>query len=404
MANRRPHMADRQLSSSIHIAACLLLALNLRPALATVGPLLDDIERSARLTHSEAGLLTTLPVLAMGLCALLVRPLRTAFGEQPGIGLGMALIAAACAARAVWTGKTGLLGTALAAGIGIALVQALLPSFIKRRFGPQAGRIMGLYTTGIMAGAAFAAASAAAIAAALDWAFALAVWALPASVGLIAWSVLTWHERDATSAIPKAPTLVLNPPSLWLNGRAWLLLIFFGIGTGAYTLVLAWLPPYYTGLGWRAGDAGLLLGAITLAQVVAGLAVSASVGRFPDRRGPLLAALALLFAGLLCLFAASLALALPASLLLGLGIGALFPLSLIVALDHVDEPERAGDLTAFVQGGGYVIASAMPFLAGLMRDRFADLAQAWAFMATGVALLALICLRFSPASYSHLSR
>ncbi|MCY1544406.1 cyanate transporter [compost metagenome] len=91
-----------------------------------------------------------------------------------------------------------------------------------------------------------------------------------------------------------------------------------------------------------------------------------------------------------------LVLAFPAMLLLGLGIGALFPLSLIVTLDHADEPASAGRLTAFVQGGGYIIASIMPFAAGWLRNHSDDLTQAWVAMAVGIVLLLLLALRFSP--------
>jgi CP family cyanate transporter-like MFS transporter len=180
--------------------------------------------------------------------------------------------------------------------------------------------------------------------------------------------------------------------------------VFFGIGTGAYTLVLAWLPPFYTALGWSRSDAGFLLGGLTITEVVAGLMVSAFIGRFPDRRGPLIVVLALLLTGLICLIAAPLSLAVVACGLLGTGIGALFPLSLILTLDHIDDPARAGELASFVQGGGYIIASAMPLLAGILRDQFSDLSQAWMVMAAGALLLIGMSTRFSPASYLRLSR
>ncbi len=395
-------MVSRLAKSTIHIVACILLALNLRPALAAIGPLLDRIESSAGLTHTEASLLTALPVIVMGLCALLGRPLRNYFGERRGIGLGMAFVMIACIGRLELTGKTGLIATALIAGIGIALVQALLPAFIKRQFASKAGRVMGLYTTGIMAGAAIAAATAAGLARELDWPLTLAVWALPALVGLVFWFAST---TDLTGAeLATHPACASQRPAFWRNSRAWELLVFFGIGTGAYTLVLAWLPPYYTGFGWSADDAGFLLGGLTLTEVIAGLAVSAVIGYFHDRRGPLLIVLGFLLAGLLCLLAAPLSLAIPASLLLGLGIGALFPLSLIVTLDHIEDPALAGDLAAFVQGGGYIIAGLMPLLAGILRDRFSDLSQAWIVMAAGTLVLAVMCLRLSPASYGRLSR
>jgi CP family cyanate transporter-like MFS transporter len=192
------------------------------------------------------------------------------------------------------------------------------------------------------------------------------------------------------------------PRSFWRNLRAWELMLFFGIGTGAYTLVLAWLPPFYTSLGWEPSAAGFLLSGLTLAEVMAGLAVSAWIGRFADRRKPLAAVLTMLICGLICLILAPLKLALLACLLLGIGIGALFPLSLIVAMDHLDDPAQAGMLAAFVQGGGYLIASFMPLLAGILRDRFASLTEAWIVMLAGAVVLLALALRFSPASYRRI--
>ena len=186
--------------------------------------------------------------------------------------------------------------------------------------------------------------------------------------------------------------------------RAWLLMVFFGIGTGAYTLVLAWLPPFYTELGWSAADSGLLLGGLTLVEVLAGLVISSIIHRFPDRRILLLSVLLSVLAGLACLIVAPAQLALPAVILLGCGIGALFPLSLIVSMDHVRDPAGAGALLGFVQGGGYIIASNMPFIAGLIRQHSSSLAQAWMVMAGGVVVLLLIAVRFAPGGRLAQSR
>lgn len=386
------------------VVAVVAIALNLRPALAAIGPLLDMVESATGMTSTSASLLTTLPVLMMGVCALAGSSLSTVLGERRGIGWGLVLIGVACAARAVAGVASLLLLSALVAGVGIALVQTLIPAFIKRRFAAQAGRVFALYTTGIMGGAAVAATSSAWLAQQLGWAWALAVWALPA---VLAWPMWLWASGSGSASAPAAAlpgdAAKLPSPAFWRNRRAWTLLVFFGIGTGAYTLVLAWLPPYYTGLGWQASEAGILLGGLTLTEVLAGLAVSAWIGHFPDRRGPLLLALLSLIAGLVLLMAAPLSMALPASGLLGLGIGALFPLSLIVTLDHIQEPTHAGLLVAFVQGGGYIIASGMPLLAGVLRDHFADLSQAWAVMLVGALMLLALCWQFSPTSYEKIN-
>lgn len=154
------------------------------------------------------------------------------------------------------------------------------------------------------------------------------------------------------------------------------------------------VPPFYVRVGEDV--TGYLLAGLTLTEVVAGLTVAAVIDRFRDRRSPLDTTLLLIIAGLACLVLAPIALAVPAMILLGLGIGALFPLSLIVTLDHAKGPADAGGLAAFVQGGGYIIASLMPFVARWFRSHSTDLSQAWIAMGIGIAVLLAIVPRFSP--------
>lgn len=378
------------------IVAILLVAINLRPAMAALGPLLDLIEHATGLDSAGAGLLTTLPVFLMGVCALLGRHLRKTLGEVNGVTMGIILIALACASRAWWDSATGMLVSAAVVGVGVALVQALLPGFIKGRFGSATGRMMGLYTTGIMGGAAIAAASAPRLHESLGWQQTLAFWALSALLAWLLWSMTTAGNKTAVT-----PSASVSSIALWRYTRAWTLILFFGVGTGVYTLILAWLPPFYVELGLSRQAAGDLLAGLTLTEVVSGMMVSALVGKFHDCRPLLLAALGCTLAGLATMLISPVGMSLLAILLLGLGVGALFPLSLILAMDHFEQPAFSGDLAAFVQGAGYMIASLMPFLAGWVRGEFATLAWAWLGMFLAIMCISVLALRFSPASYQQ---
>ncbi|MCW2473367.1 MFS transporter [Candidatus Symbiopectobacterium sp. NZEC151] len=368
--------------------AILLLGINLRPILAVVGPLLEQIQQATGLDDSQAGLLTTLPILAMGICALYGGWLQRHLGEYRGILLGITIIMVACLVRFPWDSRAGLLVSAALGGVGIALIQALVPSFIKRFFLQRSSLLMGLYTTGIMAGAAVAAATASPLSGLAGWSGALAFWGILAFIALLVW------RKAPSSREAHEPNAIYHPAPHGL--QHWALMLFFGIGTGAYSLVLAWLPPYYMQLGWSAAQSGFLLGGLTLTEVCAGLAVSALISRFPDRRMLLVPILVLLLAGMMLLLIAPLSLAFVAMVLLGMGIGALFPLSLIVALDHATNVQETGRLMGFVQGGGYIIASVMPTLAGVIRQHTEGLEQAWTIMAWGVVVLIVMAFRFRP--------
>ena len=355
----------------------LLIGLNLRPIMAAVGPLLGMLQGDLGLNSTQASLLTTLPVVLMGVCALAGPWLQRNVGEVRGIALGMLLIVLASAARFVIDSTGPMIVSAAVAGTGIAMVQALMPAWLKRHHPERAGSLMGLFTTGIMGGAVLAAAGAAPAAELGGWELVLGAAMLPALLALIAWLRFAGgHQRY--SEVPLLP---------YRDRKAWMLLMYFGIGTSAYTLVLAWLPVYYIDLGFPAAHGGYLLGAVSAMEVVAGLAVSALVHRFPDRRPLLSGVICLILGGLGCLILAPVSLMLPAVILVGLGIGALFPLQLIVTLDHADSPARAGALLAFVQGGGYTIAALMPLLAGVIRDSLGALEWAWVCMVAGALVV-----------------
>lgn len=379
---------DRTLSTAgLFIVLVFIIALNLRPVMAAMGPLFPLLQHNAHFSATQLSLLTTLPVMMMGLAALAGPRLQQKMGEVRGITGGLILLALASAVRGVDQSAATLIISALVAGTGIGVIQALMPALIKRQFGARAGTLMALFSTGIMAGAAMAAASAAPLAMHEGLALTLAVPAIPAAIALLLW--LT-HSRRA------APVHITHRHRVPLTGRAWLLMIFFGVGTGAYTLVLAWLPPFYMQHGWQAGQSGYVLGALTLTEVAAGFILSSLIHRFHDRRRPLLVVLAMILAGLVSLMLLGGAQAWLPTLLLGLGIGALFPLSLIVTLDHATAPEEAGALLSFVQGGGYMLAALMPLVAGIVRDRAASLDSAWAIMSVGIVVLMFMALRFRP--------
>lgn len=364
-----------------------MVGLNLRPILASIGPLFTVLQREVGLSATAFSLLTTLPVAMMGVAAFSGPWLLARAGAVRGILAALFLIFIACIVRGFTTSLTGLMITALAGGASIGMIQALMPALIKKRYAASASTFMSLFSTGIMAGAALAAASAEPLFSRLGLQPALAT---AGALALVAW--LMWLPLARNSPQQSIAQETVSPAT---SRTGWLLL-FFGIGTGAYTLVLAWLPPLYIQAGWSARSSGYMLAWLTLTEVVAGFAVFALIHRFPDRRLPLLVVLLALLAGLLCLVFAPGTTPVLSTLLLGTGIGALFPLSLIVTFDNARTPAEAGTLLSRVQGGGYMIAALMPLIAGLVRDSHVPLTAAWLVMSAGVVVLMLIAMTFKP--------
>src|SRR5690606_37510563 len=155
----------------------------------------------------------------------------------------------------------------------------------------------------------------------------LALWSVPALVAAFIW-ILASRNPAAEEPNRLAVSEGSDPGHpFWKQPRALALVPYLGLGTSAYTLVPAWLPPYYVDMGQARATAGFLLSGMTGAEVLAGVLVSLFIARFPDRRGPMLLAVALALIGLAGLVLTPVSLAVPVMLLLGLGIGAVFPLT-----------------------------------------------------------------------------
>ncbi|MBI0329793.1 cyanate transporter [Burkholderia plantarii] len=379
------------------ILALVLVGLNLRPSMAAIGPLLTSIRHTIPLSYTVVSLLTMLPVLAMGFAMFRGARLAARWGEHRVIAVALLVIGLASLARLYASTALDLILSAVVAGMGIAIIQSVMPGIIKSRFPNAVALLMGVYVTAIMGGAALAASTSPLIGAWLgDWQHALAAWAALAAVALAAWYAI---RGDIVSFDAAEAGAAVQEESLAARPRAWLLGIFFGLGTASYTCVLAWLPPFYVEQGWPDTHAGLLLAYLTSMEVVSGLVMPALASRHADRRPVLLLVLASVIAGFVGLILAPVAYPVVWAGLLGVGIGGLFPLSLIVAMDHMDAPRRAGQLTAFVQGVGYLIAALSPLIAGFIKDVSSSFTEAWLLLAVVSAGMTFMVQRFRPADY-----
>lgn len=373
----------------------LLIGLNLRPILASVGPLLPSIQQDISLSFALASMLTLLPVLAMGMGCFVGFKIAKGLGFANTVTVSLLFLLIATAMRFWVETANALICSALLAGMGIALIQTLMPTLIKQNFADKTPLMMGLYVTAIMGGAALAASSAPFIAADLGWRAGLGHWTWLALIAILLWIVSRKHLALPSHTDKQAEY------SFWRYRRSWLLALFFALGTSCYVCVLAWLAPYAIELGYSQTQAGLALGFLTSMEVIAGLVFPWLASKSTDRRAII---------ALLCLLQhigfMGFALAPQVSIFLwaalaGLGIGGIFPLSLIVTMDHQQNPLLAGKLTAFVQGIGYSIAAISPWIAGLIRDNFQSFNMAWLLLAALSVIAYLLSRQFNPSGYAQ---
>ena len=372
-------------------ALLVVLGLNLRPLLSSISPLLLEIRHDTGMSFQSSAWLTSLPVICMGLVALLGVRLQVGLGERRGVALGLSMILGACLWRLSADQAQTLMATALLGGAGVALIQVLVPALIKRQFAQRVALALGVYSASLMAGGGLAALVSPLVAGHFGyWQAGLGIWLVPALVALVLWGLLPFASGAGTAGEP-----ALRP---WRNRRAWLLALYFGLVNCGYMSMVAWLPAYYLQMGWSAAQSGSLLAFMTIFQVLAALVMPALAHRSTDRR-PLLAvslgAQALGYSGLVMWPLESPYVWVA---LIGFGLGACFALSLILTLDHCRKPSEAAQLAGFVQGAGFLVNAVSPWLTGWLRELTGSFVSAWWVLVVAVVAMLLLTRIFSPQS------
>ncbi|MGC3873125.1 CynX/NimT family MFS transporter [Halomonas sp. GXIMD04776] len=379
------------------LALIVMLALNLRPLIASISPLQNVIRDDTGMSFQSVGLLTTLPFLCMGLVALISARLAARVGETRGVSLGLMFILLGCLIRILNPSAAALLATALVGGIGIAIIQTLLPGRIKRDFSRRVPLAMGVYSAALMSGGGLAAWISPRIAGQTgSWSLGVGLWFIPALIALAGWLWKVPQTRGSRSPVAAN--------RLWYFPRAWVLALYFGVINAGYSSVIAWLPAYYQHLGWSSSHSGSLLAWMTMFQVLAALVMPALAQRQSGTDRRLLLGISLLaqligYLGLILLPGPG---ALIWVAIAGFGLGACFALGLILALDHHPDPRIAGQLAAFMQGIGFIINATSPWISGALREATGGFIAVWIMLALGVSAMIGLTLIFRPSRYETL--
>lgn len=372
----------------------VLIGLNMRPLLTSIGPLLPQLREASGMSFTAVSLLTALPVVAMGVLALAGGWVDRHFSERNSVALSLLAIGVGALLRELAPQSLLLLSSALLGGIGIGIIQAVMPTVIKRTFQRRMPLVMGLWSAALMGGGGLGAALTPWLAEHSDvWHRSLAWWALPALVALIGW----WPQSKSLNQPIKSLQLA-QPLRLHLSPRAWTLGLYFGLINGGYTSLIAWLPPYYMQLGATAQFSGSLLALMTVGQA-AGALILPMFARKQDRRSLLMVTLTLQLIGFCGFIWLPLQMSVLWAVVCGFGLGGAFPLCLVLALDHSPQPAIAGRLVAFMQGIGFIVAGLSPYLSGLLRSLSGNFLLDWMFHAVLVVGLMLLTLRFVPSHY-----
>jgi MFS transporter, CP family, cyanate transporter len=372
------------------VAGLFIASLAMRPQILAIGPLLPLIRADLGLPAGIAGLLTTIPVLCMGVFAPAGPRLAARFGASTAFAACLFAIVGFGVARALAPSVPLLLLGTLGIGIAIGSAGAIPSMIVAQRMPTRPALGTGAYAGGIVAGSTLASGLAVPLAVDDDWRRALMVISLASLLSVVAWLVLVGADRRDRIVGAIARRLP------WRDPTGWLLVVVFGLQSVLFYGVVSWLPNAFVERGWSTVDAGALIGVFNGVGLLTTVGLPLVADRLGSRRIQLLVSSAVAVVALLGVIAAP-DLAFLWVAILGLSLGAVFPLVLTLPLDVADDPARVGSVAALMLLGGYVLSSTGPVALGAARDLTGDFgASMWILVGIAVALVAS-CLTLSPA-------
>ncbi|HEY0888892.1 MAG TPA: MFS transporter [Nocardioides sp.] len=383
--SRRTHL--------LALAAILLLAVNLRPAAVSVGPVLADLRPGGTglgMGAGAAGLLTSLPVIAFAVVGSSAPWLARRFGVHRVTLVGLLAVTVGLVARSLAGGTPTFLLLSLVALGGMALANVLLPSLVKLHFPDRVGRVTALYTTLLAVGLTLALTLTVPISSSLgSWRWGLAAWGLLAVAAMIPWLPMLVHDRSIEPA-PRIGFLeVLRTPiALAMVG-------FFGCQSLQAYVVFGWFPTVWRDAGYTAAQAGALVGVVAATSIPLSLWAPAALARTSRPALLVLGIMACYPIGYAGLLVAPYDLAILWAVLVGVG-SACFPLVLVLINLRSRTPAGTATLSSVTQSLGYLLAATGPYAIGLLHDRTGGwTVPLWTLIAVNVPqlLLALYAVR-----------
>lgn len=365
-------------------AGVTLAAANLRPAVTTLASVLGDVRAGLGVSAGWTSLLTAVPTLCFGFAAFAAPWIGRRLGMSRAVLCALALLTVGLVLR-VLDGPAVVLGGTFVACAGIAVCNVLIPVVVKDSFPGKVGLITGIYTAALAAGAGLGAALTPPLESFFgSWRAAVGAWALLSLAALILW--LAAARRGVAGRVEDAP----RGRSLLRIPLAWVMTLFFGVQALLAYTVMGWLPQILVDSGVSRTTAGVLLAITVVLGVPVSLIVPPLAARRPSQTGLVIILGFLAVVGVLGLAIAPMFSPTLWVVLVGLGMGGIFPLAIVMVSLRTASTADAASLSAMTQSIGYLLAGVGPFALGLLRAATGTWTASMVVLAGLVVLLTVL--------------
>jgi MFS transporter, CP family, cyanate transporter len=367
---RRGARAGTSLEAALLVVGVAALGFNLRGAIASLPPVFPELQARLHLSSAEVSLLAAAPVICFGMVSGFAAPLGRRLGEERTLLLAIVALTAGLVLRAAAPGPLLFPGTIVACA-GIAIMNVLLGSLIKRRWPERAGFLVGLYITALSVGAIVASlvsvplwdASKGSILLTLGWL------AAPAAIGGALWLP---QPRASGASRPRPGGGMITArgprPGIWRHGLAWQVTLFMGTQSLLYYATFSWLPTIFRDRGVSAAGAGDLLGVLGIGNLALALVAPMLAQRMRSQHALVIPIVIGIAAGTAGAVWAPLGSAVLWMLILGAAQNAALGLAIYFTVARAPDPATAASLSAMSQAVGYLFASVGPLEVGLVHS------------------------------------
>ena len=348
------------------ILSIILVSINLRPAITSVGPILSTIRDALQVSSTHMSLLTSIPVFCMGLFAPLAVPIQKKYGYRWSITILVALIGLATAARILFSNYSSLVVTSFLAGFAIAIISPIINAYIKEMFPTKMEPVIGIYSFAMGFGATLSAGFTAIIYKTFtgNWALALGIWGVLAIIAMTSWFT-TVNDSGAISIKSSQTDEKRNP---WKNKVAWSILLYFGFQTSLFFSLTTWLTSVALEQGMALLTAGSVLTLMTIVQLVGNLLIPSLINRYPNRIIWLHSLIMIGLVGSAVFFFNENWAIWVSSVVFGFVLSGLFPIGLMLPLDEAKNKAEANEWSSMVLSGGFMMSAIVPLIIGIVYD------------------------------------
>ena len=338
------------------ILICLLIVnFSLRPGLTGLGSLMKLIRPDMGLTQTQAGLLTTIPMLTFALFSPLTWRINSKAGTTKTVCCAFAFIIAGILIRS-WCGHFGLYFGTVLIGVGIAFGNVLMPAMIKSEFPEKYALVTALSSAMLAIASGIASGINTPMAnAGLGWRGALCIWAAVAFTAAVIWCI---GGREVQMKTRKAAGFSRE---MLRNKIAWSVTLFLGLVALLFYSCASWLSTIFQFKGLSMETAGFYVSAFQMTGIVSSFLVPMLAGLKKDQRLVTFGVIGFFLAGIVLMaLTTNPTLLLISALLAGIGCNGSFALSMAFIGFRARNGESAAELSSMSQSLGYVIAAAGP--------------------------------------------